>query len=112
MFDKAANKTSTNLVVNDVIIDFIKTNSPISAKLDGRMKGGAAPTAATTASGGGTTAASAGGTYTVQAGDTLSSIATKVYGNSARWRDIYDANRGVIGADPNMIQVGMVLKLP
>ena len=109
LFDKAANKTSTGLVVNDVIIDTIKTSSPISAKLDGRMKGGAATAASAS---GGSTAASAGGTYTVQPGDTLSSIAAKTYGNAARWRDIYDANRGVIGADPNVIRVGQVLKLP
>lgn len=111
LFDKAANKTSTNLVVNDVIIDTIKTNSPIAARLDGRMKGGAVPAAATTGGSGGSTT-TAGGTYTVQAGDTLSGIAAKTYGNAARWRDIYDANRGIIGSDPNLIQVGVVLKLP
>ena len=111
LFDKATNKTSTNLVVNDVIIDTIKANSPISAKLDGRMKGGAAP-AASTSSSSATAPTSAGGTYTVQAGDTLSGIAAKTYGNAARWRDIYDANQGVIGTDPNVIRVGMVLKLP
>lgn len=51
-------------------------------------------------------------TYTVQAGDTLSKIAEKVYGDGNRWREIYDANRNVIGGSPEQIQVGMVLTIP
>ena len=37
IFAKGTNKRSTKLVVNDVIIDTIKANSPVSAKLDGRV---------------------------------------------------------------------------
>lgn len=51
-------------------------------------------------------------TYTVQAGDTLSKIAGKVYGDGNRWRQIYDANRNVIAGSPEQIQVGMVLTIP
>jgi len=53
-------------------------------------------------------------TYTVQPGDTLSSIAQKFYGDGSEnsWRKIYDANRAVIGNDPNQIQVGIVLVIP
>lgn len=45
-------------------------------------------------------------THTVQPGDTLSGIAGQ-YGTS--WQKIYNANRGVIGADPNKIFPGQVL---
>ncbi|MUG91318.1 LysM peptidoglycan-binding domain-containing protein [Scytonema sp. UIC 10036] len=51
-------------------------------------------------------------TYTVQSGDTLFLIAQKVYGDGNRWREIYEANRGVIGGNPEQIQVGMVLVIP
>jgi Tfp pilus assembly protein FimV len=49
--------------------------------------------------------------YTVQPGDTLSSIAQRFYGNAADWTWIYDANESVI-RNPNMIYVGQVLSLP
>jgi len=52
--------------------------------------------------------------YTVQPGDTLSIIAQKFYGDGseASWRKIYEANRAVIGNDPNQLQAGMVLVIP
>ena len=55
-----------------------------------------------------------GQTYTVQAGDFLSAIAQKFYGDGseASWQKIYEANKGVIGPDPNQLQVGMVLVIP
>jgi LysM repeat protein len=43
---------------------------------------------------------------TVRPGDTLSSIA-RDHGTS--WRAIYDANRSVIGSNPNLLRVGQVL---
>ncbi|WP_088889130.1 LysM peptidoglycan-binding domain-containing protein [Leptolyngbya ohadii] len=49
--------------------------------------------------------------YTVQAGDTLSSIAVRFYGNRERWREIYEANRNVIGNDPNRLRAGIQLVL-
>ena len=49
-------------------------------------------------------------TYTVVAGDSLSGIAAKL--GIADWRTIYNANKGVIGGDPNMIRPGMVLTIP
>lgn len=51
-------------------------------------------------------------TYTVKAGDTLSSIAKRFLGSVTRWREIYDLNRKVIGPDPDAITPGMVLELP
>lgn len=50
--------------------------------------------------------------YTVQAGDTLSKIAEKLYGDSNRWRFLYEANRNLIGSNPEQIQAGMVLIIP
>jgi nucleoid-associated protein YgaU len=52
--------------------------------------------------------------YVVKPGDTLSEIALHFYGNGTEpfWRRIYDANRPVIGPDPNQIKPGEVLKIP
>jgi LysM repeat protein len=49
--------------------------------------------------------------YTVQPGDTLSSIAQRFYGNPADWPWLYQANRSVI-QNPNMIYAGEVLNVP
>ncbi|HEV2659589.1 MAG TPA: LysM peptidoglycan-binding domain-containing protein [Ktedonobacteraceae bacterium] len=53
-----------------------------------------------------------GSNYTVQANDTLSSIAQRAYGNANAWQKIYDANKQVIGNDPNLLQVGEVIFIP
>lgn len=62
----------------------------------------------TTQGGGG----AGGGTYTVQKGDTLSGIAKDKLGSANKWREIYDANRDVIGDNPDRILPGQELKLP
>jgi len=49
--------------------------------------------------------------YAVLPGDTLSSIATKYYGDASKWQMIYEANRYQI-QDPNRIVVGQVLRIP
>ena len=56
----------------------------------------------------------AGTTYTVQPGDTLSSIALRAYGNAAEhyWHKIYKENKDVIGDDLNLIRPGEVLDIP
>ncbi|MBV9627404.1 MAG: LysM peptidoglycan-binding domain-containing protein [Xanthobacteraceae bacterium] len=53
-------------------------------------------------------------TYVVVAGDTLSAIASRFYGTGREpfWRLIYDANRGLIGENPNLIQPGQNLTIP
>ena len=51
-----------------------------------------------------------GRTYTVQPGDTLSGIAVKL--GLGSWQRLYDANVGVIGADPDRIYPGQVLVVP
>jgi nucleoid-associated protein YgaU len=48
-------------------------------------------------------------TLTVRAGDTLSEIASAVYGTSSRWREIQAANGGV---DPMRLPVGTKLRIP
>lgn len=50
--------------------------------------------------------------YTVQEGDTLSSIAKKFYGEGANYIIIYEVNKDLIGDDPDRIRVGQVLKIP
>jgi len=50
-------------------------------------------------------------TYTVLAGDTLSSIASKQLGASAAWKRLYEANRDVLSR-PEALRPGMVLRLP
>ena len=54
-------------------------------------------------------AAPASKTHTVVSGDTLSGIAKK-YGKDS-WKEIYEANKDIIGDDPNKIRPGMELKI-
>jgi nucleoid-associated protein YgaU len=58
-------------------------------------------------------AASAGSTraYTVQAGDSLSMIAKREYGDANKWNAIFEANRDKI-KNPDLIHPGQVLTLP
>jgi|GEM_PF-694452 len=53
----------------------------------------------------------AAGTYRVQEGDTLVSIARKLYGGGRRYRDIFEANRDQL-TSPNALPVGVLLKIP
>lgn len=53
-----------------------------------------------------------GQTYTVVSGDCLWNIAKKFYGEGAKYTIIYDANREVIGGNPNLIYPGQVLTIP
>lgn len=52
------------------------------------------------------------GKYTVKDGDTLWLIAKTQLGSGERWPEIYALNKDVIGPDPNLIQIGVVLALP
>ena len=50
-------------------------------------------------------------TYTVQNGDTLSSIAKKLLGKASKWRELYEANTDTV-KNPNRIYTGQVLIIP
>lgn len=44
--------------------------------------------------------------------DCLWNIAKKFYGNGAKYTVIYNANKGIIGGNPNLIYPGQVLTIP
>ena len=50
-------------------------------------------------------------TYTVVAGDSLSKIAKKIYGDGGRWKEIFEANKDTI-KNPDLIHPGQTLKIP
>lgn len=50
--------------------------------------------------------------YTVVKGDCLWNVAKKFYGNGSKYTVIYNANKGVIGGNPNLIYPGQVLTIP
>ncbi len=51
-------------------------------------------------------------TYTVRPGDSLSKIAKSLLGDAKKWRVLYEANKDVVGSNPDLIQPGQVLKIP
>lgn len=56
----------------------------------------------------------AGKKHVVAAGETLGDIALKYYGSASKekWMAIYEANKGLIGDNPNKIKVGQELVIP
>ncbi|NDG83621.1 MAG: LysM peptidoglycan-binding domain-containing protein [Proteobacteria bacterium] len=73
--------------------------------------GDSATTSEPTASASNSDSGSAGGEkYKVKAGDTLMKISWEQYGTLFRWREIYNANKGVV-QDPNHVPPGTVLTL-
>lgn len=56
--------------------------------------------------------APSGGSYTVVKGDSLWKIAKQRYGDGSRWTEIYNANKSVVGGNPNLIYPGQVLTIP
>lgn len=51
-------------------------------------------------------------TYTVQEGDCLWSIAQRIYGSGSDYTKLFDANRDIIGSNPNLIYPGQVFQIP
>lgn len=51
-------------------------------------------------------------TYAVKKGDCLWNIAKKFYGSGAKYTLIYNANKSVIGGNPNLIYPGQVYTIP
>jgi nucleoid-associated protein YgaU len=50
-------------------------------------------------------------TYTVVAGDSLSKIAKRLYGDAQQWRKIYEANKDQI-SNPDLIHPGQTFRIP
>jgi len=52
--------------------------------------------------------------HTVVAGETLGDISLKYYGSAVKekYMLIYEANKALIGDNPNIIRPGQVLKIP
>jgi len=62
--------------------------------------------------GGGSPAVNGGSKYTVASGDSLSLITGKFWGDVLLWPILYDANKPVVGPDPNKIVPGQKLTVP
>ena len=50
--------------------------------------------------------------HVVVSGDTLSGIAEKYYGDAGKYFKIHEANKDLIGDNPDLIQPGMELVIP
>jgi nucleoid-associated protein YgaU len=82
------------------------------------VKGGSATTPVKPAApdfsdvaGGSSTAPASEQSYTVVAGDSLSKIAKKFYGNANAWNTIFQANKDKI-SNPDVIHPGQLLRIP
>lgn len=90
-------------------------NRPLGAV--GNIGGSGAASSGSAASSSGSAPASPAGStplghgYTVQPGDSLSKIAKKIYGESGRWKEIWEANRAKI-PNPDLIHPGLELQIP
>lgn len=51
-------------------------------------------------------------THVVKAGDTLTALAKKYYGDPKMYMILYEANKEPIGDDPDIIKTGLELKDP
>ncbi len=58
------------------------------------------------------TEAKPGSDYVVQPGDNLWSISVNAYGTGYNWSKVYEANKEVLGANPNQIEKGTKIALP
>jgi len=50
--------------------------------------------------------------HVVESGDTLSALAEKYYQDAGEYMTIYEANKDVIGDDPDLIKPGQRLVIP
>ena len=51
-------------------------------------------------------------TYIVAAGDNLRKVARTVFGDGARYKEIYEANKAIIGSEDAELKAGMRLTIP
>jgi nucleoid-associated protein YgaU len=104
--------------------DFSNVSSGSSTTGTGRAPspsagGGAKPDFSNVRSGGSSTAptvpspgSSPVSSYVVKSGDSLSRIAKRLYGDAKKWPRIYEANKDLIGKNPDLIQPGQNLVIP
>lgn len=50
--------------------------------------------------------------YTIRAGDNLWSIAKNQLGDGVKWQDIFNANKDILGSNPDLIHPGTQINLP
>lgn len=50
--------------------------------------------------------------HTVEEGETLQSLAARFYGSATEWQRLYEANRELLGDDPNLPPPGTDLLVP
>ncbi len=50
--------------------------------------------------------------HIVKKGESLSLIAKQYYGDVKKWKQLYEANKATVGANPDLIQPGMELVIP
>jgi nucleoid-associated protein YgaU len=84
----------------------------VAAVAPSAVPGVASPSAIPSTVVAGATAVAASTEYVVKPGDTLRSIAEQQYGDAGEWPRIYQANRDVIGSDPDNLVAGSTLQLP
>jgi 5'-nucleotidase/UDP-sugar diphosphatase len=104
--------TPTLTVVPTTAVPAVPAPSPQRPPLASPVASPAPVVTAATPTTAATDAAAAGDSYDVQSGDTLLTIADQFYGDGSQWRRVYDANKDVIGSDPDKLKIGMKLKIP
>lgn len=55
---------------------------------------------------------SCGGSYTIERGDSLQKVTRMAYGEGLSWSYLYNINKDVVGPNPSLIEIGMVLQVP
>ena len=92
-------ETGQQLIVPDVAVKLATVeSSPQSASAIGRSDSGGS--------------AIDGNSYTTIKGDYLWDIAVRAYGDGYAWVNLYNANKTVIGNNPNLLFTGVNLTLP
>jgi hypothetical protein len=97
--------TKTDIVAIDTSPEHNRDWEPTGPSITGKSAG-----AASQSSPAGSVAGT-GRTHVIRSGDTLSGLASRYLGSSARFREIYEANRDQLRS-PDDVREGMTLKIP
>lgn len=101
-FDHGEEDGSGDIKYSISLSEYIYLNIPKSALVDATVQEAGYTRDSKSAS---------SGTYTVKSGECLSIIAKKQTGSASNWRAIYNANKSIIGSNPNKIYPGQVLTI-